>query len=324
MSCHVPGNVSTYNEEMAPLIEKLKQSYKPVDVKAAFNQLLDHLDNDELDTCIDAGEELLKERIPDSTRTRVHILISSCLADPDEMEEHYEKALEIWTLLNAQHGKNTRFEPFLRETRAQLDALREVIQEERSDESTTDTELNMSAIAVVESAPTLAPSSTSSDRSSSDGSKSERSYTTRTQSTDASPARPSASSSASTTRPSESSNASSVLSATTSSRLFGAVASPGQPTFRLHDHVGMSPADILKLAWDPNRTVRGRTTSSKTLPFRSSEILVSSTSEGASEDASEGASGELSSTPPPSTPSKTLPLTPSTPSKTLRPARETE
>jgi len=246
MSCHIPGNVSTYNEEMAPLIDKLKQSYVPIDVKAAFNQLLEHLHNDELEACIDAGEELLKKRIPDTTCTRVHILIASCLEDPDEMEEHYEKALHLWTLLNAQHA-NTRIDPWLREVRTQLDALRDAIQEERSDDTTP--ELTMSAIAVVESAPT-----------------------TRTQSTDTSPARSSASS-----------TTVSALSATTSSRLSGAIASPGHQTLRLHDRLGMSPLDILKLAWDPNRTVRGRTVvpSSKTLPSRPSKKRASSTSQSA-------------------------------------------
>ena len=282
MSCHIPGNVSTYNEEMAPLIEELQRSYVPVDFKAAFNQLLDHLNNDELDACIDAGEELLKERIPDSIRTRVHILIASCLADPDEMEEHYEKALDIWTLLNAQHGKNARFEPFLREARAQLDVLHNAIQEERSDDAASDTiedednvetdqsvstdtstEFTLSAIAAIETSPTLAPSSTSND----DDSTSEHSHATRTRSTDASPARFSASAS---------STASSVLSETTSSRLFGAIASP-QQTLRLNDRVGMSPANILKLAWDPNRTVRGRIASSKTLPSRPLKRRASST-----------------------------------------------
>jgi len=326
---------------MAPLLEKLKQSYVPIDVKVAFNQLLEHLNNDELDACIEAGEELLKERIPDSTRTRVHILIASCLADPDEMEEHYEKALDIWTLLNAQHGKNTRFKPFLREVRAQLDALRNVIQEERGDE----TELTLSAIAVaetvpittassspssdatsqatsqssigpiavaesvpvcnssisiptpvrlsmstiaaveffspnavlVESTPIRRPTSTSSDRSSQDSepdseNTSERSHITRTQSTHDLP-----------TRSSAPSNVNVVLDATTSSRLFGAIALPGQQTFRLYDHVGMSPSDILKLAWDPNRTVRGRTfvESSKTLLSRPLKRRASSTSQSA-------------------------------------------
>lgn len=269
MSCHIPGNVSTYNEEMAPLIDKLKQSYVPIDVKAAFNQLLEHLHNDELEACIDAGEELLKKRIPDTTCTRVHILIASCLEDPDEMEEHYEKALHLWTLLNAQHT-NTHIEPWLREVRTQLDALRDAIQEERSDEITP--ELTMSGIAVVESAPTFGPSSTSTDRSSSHDSMSERSHTTSTLYTGASPSRSSASS-----------NASLVLSATTSSRLFGAIASPGQQTSRLHDRLGMSPLDILKLAWDPNRTVRGRivVTSSKTLPSHPSKRRASSTSQSA-------------------------------------------
>lgn len=287
MSSHVPGNVSTYNEEMAPLIEKLKQSYKPVDAKAAFNQLLDHLHNDELDACIDAGEELLKERIPDSTRTRVHILIASCLADPDEMEEHYEKALDIWTLLNAQHGENARFGPSLREARAQLDVLRDAIREERNNDAASDaiedednvetdqsvststsTKLSMSAITAVGTSPTLAPSSTSGDRSSSHDSTSEHSHTLRTRSTDASLARSSASAS---------STANSVLSATTSSPIFGAIASPGQQTLRLNDRVGMSPANILKLAWDPNRTVQGRTASSKTLPSRPLKRRASST-----------------------------------------------
>ncbi|KEQ72730.1 hypothetical protein M436DRAFT_82013 [Aureobasidium namibiae CBS 147.97] len=286
MSCHIPGNISTYNEETAPLIDKLKQSYVPIDVKAAFNQLLEHLHNDELEACIDAGEELLKKRIPDTTCTRVHTLIASCLEDPDEMEEHYEKALNLWTLLNAEHA-NTRIEPWLREVRTQLDALRDAIQEERSDEITP--ELTMSAIAIVESAPTFGPSSTSSP--------------------DTSPARSSASSAAS-----------SALSATTNSRLSGAIASPGQQTLRLHDHLDMSPADILKLAWDPNRTIRGRTASSKTLPSRPFKRRASSTSQStrgstlpesaSSESASsESASREIPSTPPPSTPSKTLPPT---------------
>jgi hypothetical protein len=313
---------------MAPLIDKLKQSYVPVDVKAAFNQLLEHLHNDELDACIEAGEELLKKRIPDTTRTRVHILVGSCLADPDEMEEHYEKALHLWTLLNAEHA-NTRIDAWLREARARLDALADAIKEERSDETATEettTELTMSAITAVESAPvlssdltseatesvpTLAPSSTSvsvpssnvhtpvrfsmsdiavaesvpvlplshastyiavtesvpvlapsntssSDRSSSYdsepdcGNTSDRSHTTRLRSTDVSPAR------------SASPNTSSVHSGT--SRLFGAIALPGQQAVRLHDHVGMSPAGVLKFAWDPNRTVRGCTIQSKTLP----------------------------------------------------------
>lgn len=169
MSSHVPGNVSTYNEEMAPLLEKLKQSYVPVDAKAAFNQLLEHFHNDELDTCIEAAEELLKERIPDSTRTRVHILIAFCLADPDEMEEHYEKALEIWTLLNAQHGKNIRFEPFLQETHAQLDALLEFIEDERNVETDksgspdTPAEPTMSATVAGESAPVSSSSDPAPD-----------------------------------------------------------------------------------------------------------------------------------------------------------------
>lgn len=259
---------------MAPLIDKLKQSYVPVDVKAAFNQLLEHLHNDELDACIDAGEELLKKRIPDTTRTRVHILIASCLADSDEMEEHYEKALHLWTLLNAQHA-NTRIDLWLREARAQLDALSEAIQEERSDETTT--ELTMSAIAVVETVPTLTPSGTSSSNHSSsydsepdNGNTSERSHTTRTRSTDVSLARSSASS-----------HASSVYSA--SSRLFGAIASPGQQTFRVHDHVGMSPAGVLKFAWDPNRTVCTVVTSSETLPSRPLKRRASSTSKSPSE-----------------------------------------
>jgi hypothetical protein len=278
MSSHVPGSVSTYNEEMAPLIDKLKQSYVPVDVKAAFNQLLEHLHNDELDACIEAGEELLKKRIPDTTRTRVHILIASCLADPDEMEEHYEKALHLWTLLNAEHA-NTRIDPWLREARAQLDALFNAIQEERNDETTTEettTELTMSDIAVVESVPTLAPSSiSSSDHSSSydsepdSGNMSERSHTTRMEPTDISPARSSASLHASSIH-------------MTVSRLFGAIASPGHQTVRLYDHVGMSPAGVLKFAWDPNRTVR-TVTSSKRLPSRPLKRRASSTSKSPSE-----------------------------------------
>ena len=234
MSCHIPGNVSTYNEEMAPLIERARQAYVPVDVKAELNKLLELMDNDKLDECIEAGEELLKERIPDTTRTRVHILIASCLADPDEMEEHYEKALDIWTLLNSQQGKNTRYEPFLRKVRAQLDALAEAIQEERNDDAASDAAEDEDD---VESDPTLDPPITSTDRPSSHDSTSERSHATPTLYTGASPSRSSASS-----------NASLVLGATTSSRLFGAVALPGQQTSRLHDRLGMSPLDILKLA----------------------------------------------------------------------------
>ena len=166
MSSHVPGNVSTYNEEMAPLIDKLKQSYVPIDVKAAFDQLLEYLHNDELDACIEAGEELLKKRIPDTTRTRVHILIGSCLADPDEMEEHYEKALHLWTLLNAEHA-DTRIDPWLREARAQLDALSDAIKEERSEETTT--ELTMSTIIAVETAPVLSSSDSTPEATSQPG-----------------------------------------------------------------------------------------------------------------------------------------------------------
>jgi hypothetical protein len=148
MSSLIPGNVSTYNEEMAPLLEKLRQSYVPFDFKPAFNKLMELLHNDELDERIEAGEELLKQRIPDTTRTRVHIVIASCLEDLDEMEEHYKKALDLWTLINAEYpvGKDTRVDKWSREVRTQLDVLSETIEEEgnietdETDES--DDELN--------------------------------------------------------------------------------------------------------------------------------------------------------------------------------------
>jgi hypothetical protein len=258
MSSLVPGNVSTFNEEMAPLLEKAKRAYKPYDFKTAFKELMQLLHNDELDECIEAGEELLKQSIPDTTRTRVHIVIASCLEDADDMEKHYKKALKLWTLINAEYpvGKNTRVDRWSQEVRVSLDMLSEDIEEERnpqpdeSDDDSDDTDsastpkLSMSAIATVQ-----IPSATSSDRSSSasdddsetsGATRSSATYSTATGSTDTLPTR------------SISSNAGSVHSSGFS-RLLGAIT-----PMRLGDHIGMSPAAILRLAWDSKRTVRGR------------------------------------------------------------------
>ena len=49
---------------MEPLIEKARQAYVPCDYKAALNKLLELYDNDDLDECIAAGGELLKDLIP--------------------------------------------------------------------------------------------------------------------------------------------------------------------------------------------------------------------------------------------------------------------
>ncbi|KAH0362159.1 hypothetical protein KCU65_g8231, partial [Aureobasidium melanogenum] len=264
----LPGTVSTYNEATAPLLDKLKEHYVPIDFKTAFNKLLELLHNEELDDCIAAGEELLKHRIPDTTRARVHIVLATCVEDVNEMENHYNKAQRLWTLINARYsvGENLRVDQWLREARSQLDAVAEAIEDERNDKTEqpnstdTSTELTMSAIAVVETVPALRPTM-----------RIHRTSTRRKRSSIASPAH------------SSSSSASSVSSIMTGSRFFGAVASPGHRA--LPDHVGMSPASILKLAWDPNRTIRGRTvvTSSKTLPSRPSKRRASSTSETASE-----------------------------------------
>ncbi|CAD0111043.1 unnamed protein product [Aureobasidium uvarum] len=244
MSSLVPGNVSTYNEEMASLLEKITRSYVPCDVKAAFNKLLEHLHNDELDECINAGEELLKQRIPDTTRTRVHVLIASCLADPDEMEEHYQKAPHLWTLLNERYA-GTSIDAWLQEARSQLDALSDAIQDERSGDDDDDdqsnptdtpTKLAMSAIAVVESVP-------SSSSSSQEDLEPDSDRTSWRSGSIALSARSSASSHAS-------------FGSLKGSRLLGVIAS--QQRYRLPDHVGMSPATILKFAWDPNSTIRSR------------------------------------------------------------------
>jgi hypothetical protein len=173
MSTFIPGNVSAYNEEMAPLLAKMKRAYVPCDYKTAFKKLMELLHNDELDECIDAGTELLKERIPDITRTNVHVVISPCLEDPDEMEEHYKEALDLWTRINAKcpGGKDSGVDAWLRQTRAYLDVLLENIEDDRnmetdeSDESddesdekdsaSTPSKFSMSAIATVETVPML-------------------------------------------------------------------------------------------------------------------------------------------------------------------------
>jgi hypothetical protein len=170
MLTFIPGNVSTYNEEMAPLLEKMKRAYVPCDYKTAFEKLMDLLHNDELDECIDAGTELSKKRIPDITRTNVHVVIGSCLEDPDEMEEHYKEALDLWKRINAKYpgGKDSGVDAWLRQTRTYLDVLLENIEDDRNmeidesdDESdeqysaSTPVRFSMSAIATVETVPIL-------------------------------------------------------------------------------------------------------------------------------------------------------------------------
>jgi hypothetical protein len=168
MSTSIPGNVSTYNEEMAPLLEKMKLAYVSCDCKTAFKKVMKLLHNDELDECIDAGTELLKERISDITCTNVHVAIASCLKDPDEMEEHYKEALDLWMRINAKYpeGKDSGVDAWLRQTRTYLDVLLENIEDDRnmetdeSDESddesdekdsaSTPSKFSMSAITTVE------------------------------------------------------------------------------------------------------------------------------------------------------------------------------
>jgi hypothetical protein len=267
MSSLVPGNVSTFNEEMAPLLERARRAYVPYDFKTAFNKLMELLHNDELDECIEAGEELLKQSIPDTTRTRVHIVIASCLEDADDMERHYNKALKLWTLINAEYpvGKNTRVDRWSQEVRVSLDMLSEDIEEERnpqpdesdddSDDESDDTDsastprLSMSAIATVQLPPATSSnrsSSASDDDSETSGATrstathSTATHSTATRSTDISPTRPVLS------------NAVPVHSG--SSRLFGAIALPGQNR-GLTDRIGISPAAVLGLALGTNRFV---------------------------------------------------------------------
>jgi hypothetical protein len=342
MSSHIPGNVSTYNEASAPLLERLKRkrSHMPFDYKTAFNKLLDLSHDDKSDDCIDAADELLKQQLPESYRMRTHIVLATCLEDLDEMEEHHEEALRIWTRLNASYtaGENPNANVWLQQTRAQIDCLWDTIEEDRaleeqSDLTDTPVELSMSAVTATEIVPVLdnatsrvmsqlgrpqtsarssmsavaaietvpvvgnatsrvmsqpdqpglkntssdrssfippgrpqTPADTSSNRSSSasdddsensgaatSDSEDTSGRTRGTRSTDVSPAR-SASSSAS-------------LVHSGPSRLFGAIASPGQRRGLL-DHIGMSPATVLKFAWDSNRTVRGHSLKqpSKKLP----------------------------------------------------------
>jgi hypothetical protein len=262
MSSLVPGNVSTFNEEMAPLLERARRAYVPYDFKTAFNKLMELLHNDELDECIEAGEELLKQSIPDTTRTRVHIVIASCLEDADDMERHYNKALKLWTLINAEYpvGKNTRVDRWSQEVRVSLDMLSEDIEErnpqpDESDDESDDTDsastprLSMSAIATVQLPPATSSnrsSSASDDDSETSGATrstathSTATHSTATRSTDISPTRPVLS------------NAVPVHSG--SSRLFGAIALPGQNR-GLTDRIGISPAAVLGLALGTNRFV---------------------------------------------------------------------
>jgi hypothetical protein len=351
MSSHIPGNVSTYNEASAPLLERLKRkrSHMPFDYKTAFNKLLDLAhDDDNPGDCIDAADELLKQQLPESYRMRTHIVLATCLEDLDEMEEHHEEALRIWTRLKARStaGEIPNDGVWLQQTRAQIDCLWDTIEEERnietdeSDESDDESDddldgdldgelddtdsastpkLSMSAITAIETVPVLnnatsgvmnqpgrpqtsarssmsavtatetvpvlddatsvmsqpgcpqTPAGTSSNRSSSasdDDSESSGAATSDsedtsgrirgTRSTDVSPAR------------SASLSASSVHSGL--SRLFGAIALPGQNR-GLTDRIGMSPAAVLRLAWNTNRTVRDHSIKqpSKKLPSSSSE-----------------------------------------------------
>jgi hypothetical protein len=158
ISSHIPGNVSTYNEVTAPLLERLtrKRSHMPFDYKAAFDELLDLSQTDE-DECIDAVDELLKQQLPESYRMRTHIVLATCLEDLDEMEEHHAEALRIWTRLNTRYtaGENPEADVWLQQTRAQIDCLRDTIEEERaleeqSDATSTPVKLSMSAVAAIE------------------------------------------------------------------------------------------------------------------------------------------------------------------------------
>jgi hypothetical protein len=174
MSTFIPGNVSTYNEEMAPLLERMKRAYAPCDYKTAFKKIMELFHKDELDDCIDAGTELLKQRIPDITRTNVHVVIASCLEDPDEMEEHYKEALDLWTRVNTKYpeGKDSGVDAWLRQTRTYLDVLLQNIEDDRNmetdesddesdeemdltDSTSTPVRFSMSAIATVETVPIL-------------------------------------------------------------------------------------------------------------------------------------------------------------------------
>ncbi|KAH0263040.1 hypothetical protein KCU91_g12995, partial [Aureobasidium melanogenum] len=289
---------------------------------------------------------------PDTTRARVHIVLATCVEDVDEMENHYNKAQRLWTLINARCsvGENLRFDQRLREARAQLDAVVEAIEDERNDETeqsnstNASTELTMSAIAVVESVPAPDFTSISSHHSSNAGSEatSQSSMNAIAVAESVMSLRPSEfvpavrptstfsarSSSQDDTEPDmllrPLSPPRQVRSVMTGSRLFGPIASPGHR--ELPGHVGMSPASILKLVWDSNRTIRGRTVVklSRTLPSRLSKRRASSTSETASENTLKGAPQRFPSSlskRPPTSPSKTLP---SSPSKSPTPARDTE
>jgi hypothetical protein len=133
MSSHIPGNVSTYNEASAPLLERLKRkrSHMPFDYKTAFNKLLDLAhDDDNPGDCIDAADELLKQQLPESYRMRTHIVLATCLEDLDEMEEHHEEALRIWTRLKARStaGEIPNDGVWLQQTRAQIDCLWDTIE----------------------------------------------------------------------------------------------------------------------------------------------------------------------------------------------------
>jgi hypothetical protein len=158
MSSRYPGDVSTFNEATAPLLERLmrKRSHMPFDYKTAFNELLD-LSKVDGYACIDAADELLKQQLPEGYRMRTHIVLATCLEDLDEMEEHYAEALRIWTRLNARYisGEKPEADIWLQQTRAMIDCLWDTIQEEKELEEQSDGELSMSAIATVETVPVV-------------------------------------------------------------------------------------------------------------------------------------------------------------------------